>query len=186
MFCANCGKPMPEGSKFCGSCGGKIAQNKEIKPPDTAPLQNEDIPVSAPASPLTEPSKVEKSSNKVIIAVIAAVAVVVIGIGGFFLLNSSEGGILAFFQEEPGSIDEIEYASTESAIYDSGQPESAFTITTVEATYAAAFYQFLQGAVERYGIYDGTQLPGWGTTMSMGIHYARLINFKNNIHIIYY
>ena len=36
-FCENCGKPMPEGERFCPSCGGVSDPNRKVLPHEAAP-----------------------------------------------------------------------------------------------------------------------------------------------------
>jgi len=43
MFCAQCGKPVPEGAKFCNFCGAAIAGSGQAMQPDPKPA-----PVTAP------------------------------------------------------------------------------------------------------------------------------------------
>lgn len=48
MFCSNCGRRIPEGSKYCSSCGAKQ---------EAAPMENSDSPVSNLASPQPIPDQ---------------------------------------------------------------------------------------------------------------------------------
>ena len=109
MFCHNCGEKLPDGSKFCSTCGEKQILEEPVVSAQAAAPVSLDEPVvpaapaapagngkpaaaapAAPAKPGAVPRK-KKSGGKVIIGVAAGIAAValavvgaVIGLGTFF------------------------------------------------------------------------------------------------------
>lgn len=82
VFCNECGKPVPEGSKFCLECGTQLPAAGTASPPraDTAPPPT---PSAAPPAPGEEQHKKKGGaaffSSPVGIALVVILAVVVIG-----------------------------------------------------------------------------------------------------------
>lgn len=79
MFCGNCGKQLPEGARFCGSCGAKVL----------------DTPVAQPASaPKAAPQKPAKKKTPLLVRLL--IFAVVYGVCYFL-----GGGIARTFMDEP-------------------------------------------------------------------------------------
>jgi len=115
MFCSNCGKELPENSKFCGGCGQRVEVKSEEIPvqnpvvqevPVQEPAPVEEVPVqpaapvvpeAAPAAPKAAPkapavapkAQAPKKRGKLLIAAVAAVVVIAIVVG---LVASIGGG----------------------------------------------------------------------------------------------
>ena len=94
MFCPNCGKQIPDDSKFCVGCGSSVAQAPESTPAQTAP-QPAYQPVNSyaaqpsypeadiPATNITVEKK--KSKKPLLITLGALLLVAVLGVGAWLL-----------------------------------------------------------------------------------------------------
>ncbi len=83
MFCRNCGNQLPDGTKFCTSCG---AQQTNITPPaaeeptqTSAPAAKQAEPVYAQPSQPSQPAQPEKKKNNIWITIIILVIAGTIG-----------------------------------------------------------------------------------------------------------
>lgn len=91
MFCPNCGKEIPDESKFCGSCGADLSD--VTSEPVTSEKQT---PVDATATPVANNSSPEfvqfrkKPDKKKLIGIVAVVAVVIVAL--FALKSVFSGG----------------------------------------------------------------------------------------------
>ena len=126
MFCRNCGKEIPEGSKFCSFCGTMQIVSEEAAAPElkeepeavpeeviaeeTEVLEAEEPVKEEPEEPvkeeIEEPAAEEKTKKKtgLIIGIAAAAVAVVVGAGAFF------GGL---FSGKKEAKDVILYAADE-------------------------------------------------------------------------
>ena len=59
MFCFQCGKELPDGAKFCPSCGA----NQESVTNQAAPVQAEETKVESQPQPAGEPAKTEPAET---------------------------------------------------------------------------------------------------------------------------
>lgn len=59
MFCFQCGKELPDGAKFCPSCGA----NQESVTNQAAPVQAEETKVESQPQPAAEPAKTEPAET---------------------------------------------------------------------------------------------------------------------------
>lgn len=41
MFCSNCGRQLPDGTKFCNNCGAQLAEDKAEPKPEATPQKPE-------------------------------------------------------------------------------------------------------------------------------------------------
>lgn len=74
-FCSQCGSPLPEGARFCASCGVQVGDNPT---PETPPVA-EHAAVVAPATP-PNPSQSSGGGAGWILPLVIVVALAVIGI----------------------------------------------------------------------------------------------------------
>ena len=57
MFCSNCGKELPEGTKFCSACGSPVGPAEATETPSPAAAPVEETPAAAPvAAPVAAPA----------------------------------------------------------------------------------------------------------------------------------
>ena len=98
MFCKHCGKPMEEGSVFCGNCGRAQAKTSPVgagqgraepTPVVTGPVRTGPVAMGQPAP--------KKGSKVVIITVIVALLVVMAAGGGFLFWQAKAGEITISF-----------------------------------------------------------------------------------------
>ncbi len=111
MYCKNCGKPVPENTKFCTSCGNPVEQQTPVQQ-DNAPEQNNFQPQQPqqtfipPAPPVqngydqnnfTYQEPAPKKSNKKLIAILASAggALLIAGIiiAVMFFVKPMTGGV---------------------------------------------------------------------------------------------
>lgn len=131
MFCEKCGQELPEGTKFCTSCGEKV-----ISADMTVPLQKVEaetqLSEAAFASQAPEPSRVveenmsaeQRSSLPIIVGVICAVVVIAAVVIALLFLGGSEESV----EESGGSSVSAAISSADSSssavVSSSGQAES--------------------------------------------------------------
>jgi outer membrane protein OmpA-like peptidoglycan-associated protein len=83
-FCTNCGTRSPEGSGFCGNCGGPLAENRStVANPSPPPVVRRSVPEPAVPASVSQPSKAATPWGK-ILAIVIVLGVVLFGsvIGG--------------------------------------------------------------------------------------------------------
>ena len=90
MFCPNCGVQLPDGSKFCGSCGAQIVAADQVQPAAQAQPEPAAQPhcQSAPATP--QVASMQKSTAQRFVAIVVVV-VAVVAIGGYVLSTKGAG-----------------------------------------------------------------------------------------------
>lgn len=83
MFCRNCGNQLPDGTKFCTSCGAQqtnITSPAAEKPAQTsAPADKQAEPVYAQPSQPSQPAQPEKKKNNIWVTIIVLVIAGTIG-----------------------------------------------------------------------------------------------------------
>ena len=93
MYCGNCGKNIPDGSKFCEGCGAPVAQAAPQQPQYQPQLQYQ--PQYQPQPQYQKP--VTKKKSPVLPIVIAAVAVVVLVVTAVVLLVGQKAPMSELF-----------------------------------------------------------------------------------------
>lgn len=123
MFCPNCGKQIPDDSKFCVGCGSSVAQAPESTPAQTAP-QPAYQPVNSyaaqpsypeadiPATNITVEKK--KSKKPLLITLGALLLVAALGVGAWLLFfrgksetKRNQNPISPLLEAAEGSLDEL-------------------------------------------------------------------------------
>lgn len=88
MFCSNCGKQIPENTKFCSHCGAQqVASNNINSEKPTMHLLNQTDPISPPPA---APKKSKKAL--ILVVVIAAVVITAVILGAFVIAPAFSGG----------------------------------------------------------------------------------------------
>lgn len=86
MFCPNCGNQLPEGSKFCGSCGANLSSEDKVQ-------KNDNIGFEQTATPVKTKKKLDPKKI-VIVAVVLLVAWIIgkaVGGGMADTMNGNDG-----------------------------------------------------------------------------------------------
>lgn len=101
MYCPKCGSELPDGSKFCGTCGAQLLE--ETKEPEIGSVDSAEL--ESPASPSDVPETTAKKDfvqfkkkigGKKLIGIVVAAAVVVAAIFGVRALFSGTSGDSAY------------------------------------------------------------------------------------------
>jgi uncharacterized membrane protein YvbJ len=93
MFCKNCGKEIPEESKFCPSCGEQIsnmAENKqeEQKEQDSISYNvSKDVPEKTEVIPVS--TKIENGRKKINVATVFLIILAILGFSYFVFKNKN-------------------------------------------------------------------------------------------------
>ena len=101
MNCPKCGAPLPDGAKFCGSCGSRLAEPNQtiVARKPTIPVVQ--VPEEVAVQPDNGAAAAKKSKLPLLIAIIAAV-VVVLGVVFFVLPNLGGSGKDAYIALRDG------------------------------------------------------------------------------------
>lgn len=94
MFCPNCGENLPDGSKFCGSCGANLTELiSDVMTRPEGDGGSSAMAQGGPASVDLQPVPSKRKGSKKLIAVVAAAAAVVVVIAalGFKVFSSFSG-----------------------------------------------------------------------------------------------
>ena len=87
MFCAECGKTIPEGAQFCQACGAPAAAAAPAPPPSAAPPVS---PYYAPQGPLGPPPR--RRREGLLPGIITAVIILLAGLGVGLFFGLKDGG----------------------------------------------------------------------------------------------
>lgn len=85
MFCSNCGSPLEEKARFCGSCGVRVLLPEPLPEASVLAPPAEESAVSAPASPLSRPYRLTTLATAVTYGIQGEVASLGIIIAAFIM-----------------------------------------------------------------------------------------------------
>ncbi len=102
MYCNHCGNQIPDGARFCGSCGNEIAVTPIPAAENPAPLKDDlettrqfELPVdepvyqTAPASAAVESKKGSKKTLVIVLSILIPLVLVIAGVGIWFGLRQA-------------------------------------------------------------------------------------------------
>lgn len=125
MFCTNCGSKLPDGARFCTSCGAPVA-------PMPQPSASQRLQPAAPQQQQSQQPQQPKKSNKKLYGIIGGAAVVVIGL--CLLLFTGGGSGKPAGHGEQRQMDEPAKSVTEMPKASS----KAFRVETIEGVTISA------------------------------------------------